>query len=220
MPQALTVPASLASLPCWFGLDLGNVSDTTSLCAAWRDDPNARVWCKNWFWMPEETAKQYAAKGAGHWLAWAEDDWLTLIPGTVTDYRLIEDTIKDLGAKVNLREIAVDPWAAVSLTNNLINDGLTVVKIPQTLQHLSPAMKELERQLGAGELRHDGNPVMAWQMANVKCYFDAQGNMRPDKRKSAEKIDGPAALITATARLMVGGGDDGTLYGGTGIALV
>lgn len=220
MPQALTVPPSLVSLPCWFGLDLASVHDTVSVSAAWRDDTNRKVYCKNWFWLPEETAKAVAAKGKSHWITWAAANHLTLTPGPVVDFRIIKEAILTLAPMVKLREIAYDPWAAAGLASELITDGLPMVKVPQSLPFLSPAMKELERMLGAGELKHDNNPVMNWQIANVKVWSDMQGNIRPNKQANAEKIDGPAALITAVARLMVGGGSDIGLYGGTGIAIL
>lgn len=210
----------LRALPCWLGLDLGNTSDTTSLALAWRDDEQARVYSRSLFWMPEETARKAAAQGVTQWLDWSRAGQLTLTPGRVTDYGRVRETMHELGALYQIREVAYDPWSAAPLINQLIADGLPMIKLPQTLAFLSPAMSELERQLGAGEHRHQAHPVMAWQMLNVRTWTDAQGNKRPDKRKSPEKIDGPAALINAIARLAVGGGDAGQLYGGTGIAIV
>jgi phage terminase large subunit-like protein len=37
--------------------------------------------------------------------------------------------------------------------------------------------------------------VAAWNANNVCCYTDPTGMIKPDKAKSAEKIDGIVALV-------------------------
>ena len=51
--------------------------------------------------------------------------------------------------------------------------------------------------VAAGRLRHGGNPVLRWCASNVTVREDADGNIRPDKGKSGEKIDGIVALVLA-----------------------
>jgi len=65
---------------------------------------------------------------------------------------------------------------------------------------LSGPMKELQRLIALGQLNHNNNPVLAWMAANVVATSDPAGNIKPDKGKSIERIDGIVALIMALDR--------------------
>jgi len=49
-------------------------------------------------------------------------------------------------------------------------------------------------------LAHGGNPVLTWMAHNVVIRQDPSGNVKPDKEKSTEKIDGIVASIMALDR--------------------
>ena len=72
-----------------------------------------------------------------------------------------------------------------------------VVGVPQTSTALNAPSKDLERRLGDRQLAHGGNPVLSWMADNVQALTDANGNIKPDRKKSKEKIDGIAALVDA-----------------------
>ena len=67
---------------------------------------------------------------------------------------------------------------------------------------LSEPMKEIEALVKAGNLKHDGNPVTNWMIANVCCRVDKKDTIFPFKEGNENKIDGAVALITAMARAM------------------
>ena len=50
---------------------------------------------------------------------------------------------------------------------------------------------------GTKKLRHGGNPVLAWMARNLALKQDAAGNLKPDRERSADKIDGIVALVEA-----------------------
>jgi len=54
-----------------------------------------------------------------------------------------------------------------------------------------------------GEFHHGGNPVMRWMASNVTVKIDPAGNMKPDKSRSTEKIDGVVSAIMALGRAIV-----------------
>jgi phage terminase large subunit-like protein len=74
---------------------------------------------------------------------------------------------------------------------------LPVVKFGQGFASMSPAVKETERLILSGRLAHDGNPVMRWCLANVAIAQDPAGNVKIDKDKAREKVDGAVALAMA-----------------------
>ena len=49
-------------------------------------------------------------------------------------------------------------------------------------------------------IAHGGHPVLRWMMDNIFIKRDPAGNIKPDKEKSTEKIDGAVALIMALDR--------------------
>jgi phage terminase large subunit-like protein len=60
--------------------------------------------------------------------------------------------------------------------------------------------KELEKMVIAQELVHGGNPVLTWMVSNTVVRTDPAGNIKPDKEKSTERIDGVVALVMALDR--------------------
>ncbi len=63
--------------------------------------------------------------------------------------------------------------------------------------------KEWEKLVVSGKLRHGGNPVLRWMASNVAVEIDAAGNLKPSKKKSAERIDGIVAGIMALGRALL-----------------
>ena len=77
---------------------------------------------------------------------------------------------------------------------------------------MSAPMKELERLVYAGKLAHNNNAVLTWMADNVVATKDSAGNIKPDKEKAVEKIDGIVALIMALDRATRGGDAAGSVY--------
>jgi phage terminase large subunit-like protein len=72
-----------------------------------------------------------------------------------------------------------------------------MVQFGQGFASMSPPMKELERLVLSKKLIHGNNPVLTWMADNLVARMDPSGNIKPDKEKSREKIDGVVALIMA-----------------------
>ena len=47
------------------------------------------------------------------------------------------------------------------------------------------------------KIAHGGNPVLRWQVGNCEASMDPADNIKLDKKKSREKIDGMVALVMA-----------------------
>ena len=71
------------------------------------------------------------------------------------------------------------------------------------------------------KIAHGGHPVLRWMMDNIHVRTDPAGNVKPDKEKSTEKIDGAVATIMALDRAIRGGGDTGaSIYDERGLLLL
>jgi phage terminase large subunit-like protein len=87
----------------------------------------------------------------------------------------------------------------------------------QTIGNFAPPTKEFERIVGLGIVDHYDNPVARWMLSNVVIKEDVNGNRRPDKAKSSEKIDGIVAAIMALGQWMSDNAVQESVYATRGI---
>ena len=85
--------------------------------------------------------------------------------------------------------------------------GFTVVPFGQGFKDMSPPTKELMKLTLEKKIAHGGHPVMRWMADNIFIRTDPAGNIKADKEKSTEKIDGVIALIMALDRAIRCGND-------------
>ena len=71
-----------------------------------------------------------------------------------------------------------------------------------------------------GRIRHGRHPVLDWNLSNVIIDQDAAGNIKPNKKKSTEKIDGVVAMIMGLARATIGGGIAESAYAERGLLFI
>lgn len=151
------------------------------------------------YWLPElaiETATNSQYQG------WARRGLLHVSEGEVTDFREVEDALRDDARKFDLRETAFDPWHARQLAGHMIEEGMVMVEVPATLKHLSEPMKYLEELVLRKRLHHNGDPVLTWMVSNVVAHRDVNDCIRPNKERPENKIDGVVALIMGINRVM------------------
>ena len=123
-------------------------------------------------------------------------------PGNSTDFAAIRKRINELGQRVRITKLAVDPWNGRQLASELIEDGFEVLEFAQTLRNFNEPCKTFEALLAGGKIRHGGNPVLRWMASNVCVESDSSGNYRPSKKKSNEKIDGVVAMLMGLAQYL------------------
>ena len=125
--------------------------------------------------------------------------WIRMTEGNVIDYDWILHDIEEMTQKFVIRRVAFDPWNASWMAQKLGNLGLETVEARQGFVSMTAPMKELEKLVISRKLAHGGNPVAAWMASNVVASQDAAGNLKPDRARSIEKIDGIVALVMALA---------------------
>lgn len=199
----------LAGKECYGGLDLAAVGDYTAFVLEFHE--NGRTQALTWCWIPEEKYinRKDAARENANIDEWVRLGFVKVTSGNVTDYNTIRADITALASIYTIRSIGYDPWNSTQLVTDLIADGMPMSGFTQTLANFSPPTKEYERMLRLGEYEHFDNPVVRWMVSNVIVYRDGNGNLRPDKRRSSEKIDAIVAAIMAHGEWMnaqAGGG--------------
>jgi phage terminase large subunit-like protein len=187
---------ALEGQQCYAGLDLASTRDLTA-CVLYFP---ASGWVMPFFWVPIETAKLRTKQDKVKYTEWIRRGFIEGTEGNVADYDHIRAKINALGDMFKIVELAIDPWNSQDMETKLEGDGFTVVPMRQGFQTMNPACKIFERLLLEGNLAHSGNPVLRWCIANVSTAQDPAGNLKPDKSKSNEKIDGAVAAIMAVGR--------------------
>jgi phage terminase large subunit-like protein len=71
------------------------------------------------------------------------------------------------------------------------------------------------------KIAHGGHPVLRWMMDNIFVRTDPAGNIKPDKEKSTERIDGAVATIMALDRALRNeGGTGSSVYDERGLLIL
>ena len=86
------------------------------------------------------------------------------------------------------------------MVQNLEGMGFTVVPFSQGFASMSPPTKELMKLVLEQKIAHGGYTVLRWKMDSIFIRTDLAGNIKADKAKNTEKIDGAIALIMALDR--------------------
>ncbi len=192
---------SLEGRVCYAGLDLSSTIDITAFVLVFPPgDEDDKYNILPYFWIPEDNLDLRVNRDHVPYDLWQKQGYLQTTEGNVVHYGFIESFIEKLGTKYNIREIAFDRWGAVQMVQNLEGMGFTVVPFGQGFKDMSPPTKELMKLTLEQKLAHGGHPVLSWMMDNIFIRTDPAGNIKPDKERSSEKIDGAVATIMALDR--------------------
>ncbi len=203
----------LRGASCYSGLDLSSTTDLTALLHIFPPEmpgDDYRVLCR--FFMPQDNITARVKQDRVPYDVWVRQGFITTTPGNVVDYEYILKQLENDAEIFDIREIGFDRWGASRIQVQLADMGFTVIPVGQGFQSLSPPMKELEKIILSGKLAHGGNPVLKWMASNVVVLSDPAGNIKPNKSKSTERIDGIVALIMGLDRCERGGGDTESIY--------
>lgn len=186
---------------CFAGIDLSSTRDLTALDLLFPPESEDEPWkLIPRFYMPGDNIKQRQDESKAPYVEWAQEGHIQITPGNVVDYDHIRKDIEQLGLQIQFRELALDRWNSTQLMTQLGDDGLMCVPFGQGFASMSGPSKEFEKLVLSRQIQHDGNPVMTWMVSNVAVKDDPAGNIKPDKARSREKIDGVVAAIMALGR--------------------
>nr|DAZ61852.1 MAG TPA: Large Terminase [Caudoviricetes sp.] len=203
-----TDPADLKGCACWGGLDLSNVSDVTAYILLFHE--NDRFQLLPHFWIPEEKMLEKIRKENINYDKWVAEGYVTATPGNVIDYDFVKADILHIVADYDLRTSAYDRWNSSQTIIDLQNEGMMFNPFGQGYGSMSAPTKEFEKAVLTGKVEHFGNPVLRWMLASTVIKTDPAGNIKPDKEKSVQKIDGIVASIMALGEWMTAQAEDDT----------
>lgn len=197
-------PAELVGKKCYIGLDLSSTGDLTGACALFPPQDGFDEWRSIYeAWIPEESMKERIKRDHAPYDRFVREKHLIATPGNAVDYDFVEARLLVMNELYDVQALCPDPWNSRMLTQRLDKAGMTIIEVSQTMAGQSPAMKELERLMKTGQYTHENHPVARWCFGNVQVAVDGNGNIKPMKNKSIEKIDLTVAEINAMAIAML-----------------
>ena len=212
---------ALEGRACYAGLDLSSTSDLTTLVLVFPPVEEGEPYqVLPFFWLPEESLQLRVRRDHVMYDVWQKQGFIHTTEGNVVHYGFIEQFIIQLGERYNIREIAYDRWNATMMVQALEDDGFTMVPFGQGFKDMSPPTKELMRLVLEHNIAHGGHPVLRWNMDNAYVRTDPAGNLKIDKQKSTEKVDGAVALVMGLDRAMKNLSGGGSVYDDRGLLII
>ena len=188
---------------CYAGLDLASTSDLAALVLVFPPEGEDDFYCLlPRFWIPAENLHKRSLKDRVAYDAWVRAGFITATPGNIIDFAYIRQEINDLNRDYDIAEIAFDRWGAVQLSTQLTDDNFEMVPFGQGFASMGAPTKELMGLVLGGKVAHGNHPVLRWMASNMVVKQDPAGNMKPDKGKARQKIDGIVAAIMGLDRAM------------------
>jgi phage terminase large subunit-like protein len=204
---------------CYAGLDLSTKTDLASLSLLFPpQEGTGEPWALfNKCFLPELAVTDGRNSS---YVEWANNVHLLVTSGDITDFEAIEAAILDARGRFRLRSVAFDPWSATQLAQRMQAEGVEMVEFRATTQNFSEPTKELDALIRSGNLVHDGNPVLAWNIGNVVGHYDARGNVYPRKERPENKIDAAISSIMALGKAIFDQEGAASVYEGRGLLLI
>jgi phage terminase large subunit-like protein len=186
---------------CYAGLDLASTTDLAALVLVFPSDDDPPIYdVLPFFFVPADNVQERVRRDRVPYDVWTRQGHVIATEGNVIDYKFILAKLDELAQVYDIRELAYDRWGATKLIQDIQEQGLEVVPFGQGFASMSPPTKELLNLVLSQRIRHGANPVLRWMADNVMVRTDPAGNLKPDKSKSKEKIDGVVATIMALDR--------------------
>lgn len=189
---------------CVIGLDKSDKIDLTSITYEVELDDN-EVLIMNHCFIPEDTLEAKMKTDKVPYDLWAKEGYITVIPGAKIKNDYIVERIRDdlKKYKFELDSVAYDPWHCEDIVEDLEDEGILCIEIPQTYASLSEPTKDFRAKVYAKEVKYVKNPVLTYCMSNAVEDKDRKENLKLWKeKKSSERIDAAVTCMISHVRMM------------------
>jgi phage terminase large subunit-like protein len=197
---------------CWIGLDLSSKRDLTAMAMVFRHDDGSQAAFVR-FWAPADGIVEREDRDGAPYRQWRDQEYLYVTPGPVVDYAFVAAALAELNERVEIVGVACDAYKRPELQAELDELGATEIKLvdhPQGFRKGGGTELWMPRSVLATEeaviketIRIARNPCLTWNAASIAMISDAEGNRKPDRRKSTGRTDGIQALIQGIGLMSV-----------------
>jgi phage terminase large subunit-like protein len=171
---------------CYGGLDLAAVSDMNAFVLIFPPiKENEPTWIMPFFWIPKNTIER--KNEIGNFRQWKRDGFIREAGEDVINQKIIIKDILEISKDYDIKSFAFDRFLAYNgIIQDLQDAGLTGFEFGQGFRSMSQPTKEFEGLVLGGNIG-----------GNVEISVDPADNIKMDKKKSREKIDGMVAAVMA-----------------------
>jgi phage terminase large subunit-like protein len=185
---------------CYIGLDLASKVDMAAAVKVFRKliDGKMHYYIVPRLYLPKDRVQDPTKQ---HYQMFMHNGYLTVTDGAEIDFQTILADLLEDAKKYNVKMLCFDPDNATDITQQF--ESLTNVQrieVPQTVRYMSEPMKLLESGVANKTIHHNNNLAMNWMMSNVIARLDFNDNIKPNKQRPENKIDGPVAAINALSQ--------------------
>lgn len=184
---------------CFMGCDLSSTLDITAQAYLFPEEDGGFTLLER-LWLPKDNIRDLERQCEVPLQKWAEDGYITLTPGPVVDYDMIEADIIANSKRWRIRQNAMCDHNAESMSQHLNKAGVQTVYVTQNIPTLNEPSKELESLIKTGKLRHLVNPATRWMASVVTIISDTNGDFRPvkpKKRAEGKRVDVIQSIVFA-----------------------
>jgi phage terminase large subunit-like protein len=165
-------------------------------CAGRMEDDGA-VLC--WFWSPEGTVLEHQHNDRAPYTVWVREGHLLTTPGRTINLRAPVLKLGELMQRFDVRGVAHDRFRIDELRRLIDEEGVDapLVDFGQGYRDMAGAIDATERAILDQRVRHEGHPILTWNIANLVITMDPSGNRKPDKARANDRVDGAVAMVMA-----------------------
>ena len=180
---------------CMVSFDLSVWDDLSCVCYELYNKETCKFHFHCEFYLPEESLPKHSRREL--YTLWAEQGYLTLLPGSAIDYEAIANDILSKNGKVMILGIGYDPYKAKTAVNILASSGaMSVLKsMKQTYGAFNGCVETLEMMVKCKSCTFTDNPIIPWCFGNCVIDEDRLGNRKPIKAQQTLKIDGAITCL-------------------------
>lgn len=191
--KCITETVDLTGQRCIIGLDLSSRVDMTAVTYLF---PDLGYFYIDYYCPADKINGNKRVDGVDY-RQWEAEGYINVTDGNVIDYDFIIRDVLNNAELYRVELLSYDPYNADLIVPKFIDQGLNCIGFRQGYLSMSPACKRLQTDILSNKLHHSGDPVTRWMMDNIEISTDPANNIKMDKSKSSNKIDGPVSLATA-----------------------
>lgn len=176
---------------CYVGLDLASIGDLAGNGLIFPPQEGLEFWYLKFDgFIPLENMKEREKTDKIPYSRWVKQKWIEATPGNVIDYDFIKTSLEKYDKLYDVVAWGNDPWGSEKLRQDLLRSErpIELFEVKQNIATMSPTMKEMQRLLERGEMKHGKNPVARWCFGNMRVVSDGNENYKPYK-KGVERMD-------------------------------
>lgn len=196
----------LKGMKCWCGLDMAYIQDIIAYVQCFYDNDKFIIYPH--LFTPKETLYERSERDDVRYDLYVDKGDLIALNGTYVDNEELFNYIDDKNQKYafDTQEIAFDRWGSGDIRSRL-EKHYTVFGFGQGYKSMSPIIRDFEIMLLDKRLIIANNSLLTWMAQNVVATEDPAGNVKYDKSKCENKIDGIIAMVMALGRAIFNNGN-------------